>query len=263
MLAKRVNSRIREIEEERKHIFMPDLTLLDLLQSGAHFGHKTSRWNPKMKPYIYTVRNDIHILDLEKTKKGLLKAAQIASDIVSKGGTVLFIGTKRQSRDIMKQQAIEAGMPFVNVRWLGGTFTNFKTIQKTVRKLEKMHELKNSGELETRYTKKERLLIEREIEKLEKLFEGIKSMRKLPEAVFIADINYDDIAVTEARKAGVKVIGIVDSNSNPDNVDCVVPCNDDATQAIELVASFIAKNIKDAKTTQVAAAPVESKEVAK
>ncbi len=232
---------------------MPDLSLLDLLQSGAHFGHKTSRWNPKMKPYIYTVRNDIHILDLEKTKKGLLKAANAAAEIVSKGGNILFIGTKRQARDIVKKHAVDAGMPFINVRWLGGTFTNFKTIQKTVRKLEKLHDLKNSGELETRYTKKERLLIEREIEKLEKLFEGIKGMRRLPEAVFIADVNYDDIALTEAKKAGVKIIAIADSNSNPDAIDFVIPCNDDATQAIELVIGHVAKAVKDAKTTQVVA----------
>jgi small subunit ribosomal protein S2 len=234
---------------------MPDLSLLDLLQSGAHFGHKTSRWNPKMKPYIFTTRNDIHILDLEKTKRGLLKAATAAADITAKGGTILFIGTKRQSRDIVKKQALECGMPFINVRWLGGTFTNFKTIQKTVRKLEKLHELKTSGDLETRYTKKERLLIEREIEKLEKLFEGIKGMRRLPEAVFIADVNYDDIALTEAKKSGVKIIGIVDSNSNPDNIDYVIPCNDDATQAIELVVSFVAQAIKEAKTAQTLAQP--------
>lgn len=235
---------------------MQDISLLDLLQSGAHFGHKTSRWNPKMKPYIYTTRNDIHILDLEKTKKGLLKAATAASEIVSKGGNILFIGTKRQSRDIVKKQAIEAGMPFINVRWLGGTFTNFKTIQKTVRKLEKLHELKASGDLETRYTKKERLLIEREIEKLEKLFEGIKGMKRLPDAVFIADVNYDDIALTESKKAGVKIIAIADSNSNPDNIDFLIPCNDDATQAIELVVGFVAQAIKDAKVSQTVAQPV-------
>lgn len=240
---------------------MPDLSLLDLLQSGAHFGHKTSRWNPKMKPYIYTVRNDIHILDLEKTKKGLVKAANAAAEIVSKGGNILFIGTKRQARDIMKKHAIDSGMPFINVRWLGGTFTNFKTIQKTIRKLEKLHDLKNSGELETRYTKKERLLMEREIEKLEKLFEGIKGMRRLPEAVFIADVNYDDIALTEAKKAGVKIIAIADSNSNPDGIDFVIPCNDDATQAIELIVGHVSKAVKEAKSTQTVAKAEEGEKV--
>src|SRR4051812_10211931 len=150
---------------------MKDVSLLDLLKSGAHFGHTTSRWNPKMKPYIFTVRNNIHILDLEKTKKALLKAMKFAQETAAKGGLIVFVGTKRQSKDIVKQTATAAGMPYVNVRWLGGTFTNFRTIQKTIRKLERLENLKASGELLTKYTKKERLLIEREIEKLKKLFE--------------------------------------------------------------------------------------------
>ncbi len=227
---------------------MKDVSLLELLKSGAHFGHKTSRWNPKMKSYIYTVRNDIHILDLEKTRKALMKAADFAGSVAQNGGTILFIGTKRQARNIIKKQAEMAGMPFVNVRWLGGTFTNFKTIQKTVRKLEKLQELKASGELDSRYTKKERLLVEREIEKLEKLFEGVKDVRRIPQAVFIADINYDDIALAEARKMKVPIIAIVDTNSNPEGVDYPIPCNDDATQAIELVTGFVAEVIKEKKS---------------
>ena len=234
---------------------MKDITLLELLQSGAHFGHKTSRWNPKMKSYIYTVRNDIHILDLEKTRKALVKAAEFAGSIAQQGGTILFIGTKRQARNIIKAQAQIAGQPFINVRWLGGTFTNFKTIQRTIRKLEKLQELKISGEFETRYTKKERLLMEREIEKLEKLFEGVKDVKKLPQAVFIADINYDDIALAEARKMKVPVIAVVDTNSNPEGVTYPIPCNDDATAAIELVTSFIANVIKEKKSAAPATAP--------
>lgn len=227
---------------------MKDISLLELLKSGAHFGHKTSRWNPKMKSYIYTVRNDIHILDLEKTRKALLQAAEFAGSVAQAGGTILFIGTKRQARNIIKKQAQVAGMPFVNVRWLGGAFTNFKTIQRTVRKMEKLQELKASGQLESRYTKKERLLVEREIEKLEKLFEGFKDVKRMPQAVFIADINYDDIALAEARKMKVPIIAVVDTNSNPEGVDYPIPCNDDATQAIELVASFIAETIKEKKS---------------
>lgn len=234
---------------------MKDISLLELLKSGAHFGHKTSRWNPKMKPYIFTVRNDIHILDLEKTKRGLLKAASFASDVASKGGLVLFVGTKRQSNEIIKKHASACGMPFINVRWLGGTFTNFKTIQKTIRKMEKLQEMQASGDLQTRYTKKERLLVEREIEKLNKLFEGIKDLRKMPEAVFIADVNYDDIALKEAQKMHIKVIGVTDSNSNPDGIDYVVPANDDATQAIEIIVGTIADAIAEGKATQVAPAP--------
>lgn len=226
---------------------MKDISLLDLLKSGAHFGHTTSRWNPKMKPYIFAIRNNIHILDLEKTKQQLLKAASFISNTASQGGTVLFVGTKRQSRDSIKRAATSCGMPYVNVRWLGGTFTNFKTIQKTIRKLEKLNQLKVSGELETKYTKKERLLVEREIEKLEKLFEGIKNLKKLPEAIFVADINYDDIAVAEARKMRVKIVGLVDSNSNPQAVDYPIPCNDDAAKAVELMTTVIAEAVEEGK----------------
>ncbi len=236
---------------------MRDISLLELLHSGAHFGHKTSRWNPKMKPYIFTVRNDIHILDLEKTRQQLLSAANFAKTVASQGGTILFIGTKRQAKEIVKNQALASGMPYVNVRWLGGTFTNFRTIQKTVRKLEKLQELKTTGELETRYTKKERLLIEREIEKLNKLFEGVKNLKRLPEAVFIADVNYDDIALKESIKSKVKIIGVVDSNSDPENIDYPIPCNDDATKAIELVASVIAEAINEGKNLYTAAPSAE------
>ncbi len=241
---------------------MKDISLLELLKSGAHFGHRTSRWNPKMKPYIFTVRNDIHILDLEKTRQGLLKAASFAGDLASKGGTILFVGTKRQARDIVQKEAEAAGMPYVTVRWLGGTFTNFKTIQRTIRKLEKLQELKASGELETRYTKKERLLIEREIEKLEKLFRGIKSVKRLPEAIFVTDINYDEIAVKEARKQGVKIIGVVDSNGNPEGIDYVVPCNDDATQAIALVATVVSEAVIEGKNRFTEAADAAAAAVA-
>ena len=228
---------------------MKEISLLELLQSGAHFGHKTSRWNPKMKPYIFTVRNDIHILDLDKTRKALTKALDFVGSVAQTGGTVLFIGTKRQARSIVETQAKLAGQPFINVRWLGGTFTNFKTIQRTVRKLEKLQELKASGQLESRYTKKERLLVEREIEKLQKLFAGMKDMKRIPQAVFIADVNHDDIALAEARKMKVPVIAIVDTNSDPEGVDYPIPCNDDATAAIELITSAVAQVVKEQKAT--------------
>lgn len=217
-----------------------------------------------MKPYIFTVRNNIHILDLEKTRQRMLVAASFVSDTVAMGGTILFVGTKRQSKDIIKKVAEQAGQPYINVRWLGGTFTNFKTIQRTVRKLEKLRELKTSGELESRYTKKERLLVVREIEKLEKLFEGIQGMRKLPEAIFVADINYDDISVAEARKVKVKVVGVVDSNSDPSKVDYPIPCNDDATRAIELIATVIGEAVQEGKNRYAAQAsvPQPTKEIA-
>jgi len=221
---------------------MQEVSLLELLKSGAHFGHATSRWNPKMKPYIFASRSGIHILDLEKTKKGLLKAMNFAKDIASKGGTILFVGTKKQTRDIVKAAAIACSMPFVNIRWLGGTFTNFRTIQKTVRKLEKMEDLKLSGEIE-RYTKKERLMIDREIEKLKKLFEGIKNLKKIPDAVFVTDVKHDAIAIQESKKAKVKTIGVVDTNCSPEGLDCVIPCNDDAAKAIALVAAALSEAV--------------------
>lgn len=232
---------------------MKEITLLELLKSGAHFGHNTSRWNPKMKPYIFTVRNNIHILDLEKTKKALTEALTYLKSVVAKGGTVLFVGTKRQTKEIVKNAAVSCGMPYINVRWLGGTFTNFKTIQKTIRKLEKLENLKATGELESHYTKKERLLVEREIEKMKKLFEGIVNMKKLPEAIFVTDVKHEDIAVKEAKKSRVSVVGLVDTNCSPENVDYIIPCNDDATKAVELIATAASEAIVEGKT---AASPV-------
>jgi small subunit ribosomal protein S2 len=186
---------------------------------------------------------------LEKTKKSLEKARDFAKDTVSKGGTILFVGTKRQSKAILKAAAEAANMPYVNVRWLGGTFTNYRTIQRTIRKLEKLESLKSSGELQSKYTKKERLLIEREIEKLKKLFEGIQSMKRLPEAIFVTDVKHDDIAVKEAQKSKIKIIGLVDSNSNPDGIDFPIPANDDATKAIELIAGIISEAISEGVKT--------------
>src|SRR3989344_6761497 len=237
---------------------MKDITLLELLKSGAHFGHSASRWNTKMKPYIFASRSCIHIFDLEKTKKSLAKAMEYARNRAAHGGTILFVGTKKQSRQIVKTAAISANCPYVDIRWLGGPFTNFRTIQKTIRKLEKLEGLKASGEIE-RYTKKEQLMIEREIEKLKKLFEGVASMKKMPEALFITDVKHDLIAVKEAKKSKVKVIGVVDSNASPESVDYVIPCNDDATKAIELVVAAMAEAIKESKTPGPAAMKEEGK----
>lgn len=243
---------INRILADKKEKTMKDITLLELLKSGAHFGHTTSRWNPKMKPYIFSSRNNIHILDLEKTKQSLLKAAEFAKTTVGKGGIILFVGTKKQSKETLKNAAISCDMPYINVRWLGGTFTNFKTIQKTIRKLEKLENMKATGELESRYTKKERLMIEREINKLKKLFEGIVGMKRLPEAIFVTDVKHEDIAVKEAKKSRVKIIGIADTNSDPEKLDFPIPCNDDSAKAVELVCKYIAEAINESKTaTQI------------
>lgn len=222
---------------------MKDVSLYELLKSGAHFGHKTSRWNPKMKPFIYTVRNDIHIFDLEKTRKAILKAADFLAKTAQNGGNILFVGTKRQLRNIVRAKAEMAAVPFVNVRWLGGTFTNFKTIQKTIRKMEKLQELSESPDFLTRYTKKERLLMQRDLSKMMKLFAGVKDLKRIPEVIFIADVHHDDIAVKEAQKSKVKIVGIVDSNTSPEGVDYVIPCNDDAAGAVELVSEVLADAI--------------------
>ena len=241
---------------------MKEVTLSDLLKSGAHFGHQTSRWNPKMAPYIFTVRNNIHILDLEKTRSQLVKAMEFAKDVAAKGGSVLFVGTKRQSKQAVRDAAIACGMPYIVTRWLGGTFTNFRTIQKTIKKMERYETLKMNGELESNYTKKERLLVERELVKMKTLFEGIKDLRKLPEAVLIFDVNYDDIALTEAKKSNVKIIGVVDTNSNPGGIDYPIPSNDDAIKAIQFVAEAMSAAISEGKKNFVPSAPVatETKE---
>ena len=232
---------------------MKDIQLSDLLKSGAHFGHQTSRWNPKMKSYIYTVRNNIHIMDLEKTRSKLLDAMTFAKETAAKGGVVLFVGTKRQSKDVVKAAAVASGMPYVITRWLGGTFTNFRTIQKSIKKMERYENLKASGEMQKNYTKKEGLMMERELTKMKTLFEGIKDLRKLPEAVVIFDVNHDEIALTEAQASKVKIIGVVDTNSNPDKIDYPIPSNDDAIKAIELIANAISDAISEGKKSFVPA----------
>lgn len=230
-------------------------TLEELLNAGVHFGHLSSRWNPKMQPYIFTTRNRIHVLNLEKTLDKLKLAMDYAKNIAAGGGTILFVGTKRQAKDEVKKAALSCGMPYVTIRWLGGTFTNFKTIQKTIRKLERLQKLRESSDFEVKYIKKERLLIEREIAKLENLFEGIKTLKKLPEAVFAIDINHDKIAVKEAKSVGVKIIGLADSNSDPEAIEYAIPSNDDAIKAISLMANLIAGAINEGRVSALAAIP--------
>ncbi len=234
-------------------------TLEELLTAGVYFGHIASRWNPKMRPYIFATRNNIHVINLELTLEKLKIALDFVKDIVSKGGIVLFVGTKRQAKEEVAKAAQSCSMPYVTIRWLGGTFTNFKTIQKTIKKLEKLQKLQSSEDFEVKYIKKERLLIEREIQKLEKLFAGIKTLKRLPEAVFVADINHDQIAVREAKIAGVKVIGLVDTNSDPESTDYPIPSNDDSIKAISLMVSLVAQAVNEGKTQVVTAAVEEKK----
>lgn len=222
-------------------------SLEELLKAGVHFGHLSSRWNPKMKPFIFGTLNKIHVINLEKTLEKLTSVLEFVQDLTSRGGTVLFVGTKRQAKDEVRKAANSCGMPYVTIRWLGGTFTNFKTIQKTIKKLERLIKLKESPDFDLKYTKKERLLIEREIEKLSNLFEGIKSMKKLPEAIFVIDVNHDEIAVKEAKASGIKIIGLLDTNSDPSVVDFAIPSNDDAIKAITLMSSLIAQAVNEGK----------------
>ncbi len=242
---------------------MKPITLMDMLKAGVHFGHKTSLWNPKMAGYIYTQRNNIHILDLEKTKSKLSSALAFAKDVASRGGNVLFVGTKRQAKDVVRKAAESAGMPYVVTRWLGGTFTNFRTIQKTIKKMERYEKMIADGEIK-KYTKKEQLMIAREVEKMKLFFSGIKDMKKLPEAIFVLDVKYDHIPVEEARQSKVKILGLVDTNADPSKIDYVIPSNDDAIKVIEYMAISMAEAINDGKkNAQSAVVMTEGAAVAK
>ncbi len=217
---------------------MKKITLKELLEAGCHFGHQTVRWNPKMKPYIFEAREGIHIFDLVKTKEGLEAACAFVKATASQGKKILFVGTKRQAKEIIEKTAKKAGMPYVSERWLGGTLTNFEQIQKSLEKLETLKKEKEESKYKE-YTKKENLLIDREIVRLEKFFGGLTSLEKLPEALFVVDVKTEAGAVQEASRKEIPVVGIVDTNSDPDLVDYVIPGNDDAQKSIELIVGVI------------------------
>jgi small subunit ribosomal protein S2 len=227
---------------------MITINLMDMLKAGVHFGHKTSLWNPKMAGYIYAQRNNIHILDLEKTKAKLSLALSFAKEVAARGGIILFVGTKRQAKDVVKKAAESCGMPYVVTRWLGGMFTNFRTIQKTIKKMERYEKMIQDGEIK-KYTKKEQLMIAREVEKMKLFFSGFKDVKKLPDAVFVLDVKYDHIPVEEARQSKVKVVGLVDTNSDPSKVDYIIPSNDDAIKVIEFMANAMAEAISEGKNS--------------
>ena len=214
-------------------------TMKDLLEAGVHFGHQTQRWNPKMDKYIYGDKSGIHILDLRITYESLEKAQDFVQKLVANSGKVLFVGTKPQAQKVIEEQALRAQMPYVNHRWLGGMLTNFKTIIKRVVYLNELNALESSGEINA-YPKPERLRIRREIDKLTKSIGGIANMNKLPEAIFIVDLLNETTALTEASKLDIPIIGLADSNVDPENVDFVIPGNDDAIRSIEVVATTIA-----------------------
>jgi small subunit ribosomal protein S2 len=217
---------------------MAVVTMKQLLEAGVHFGHQTRRWNPKMKPYIFTERNGIYIIDLQKTVKMMEDAYAFVRDVVADGGTVLFVGTKKQAQNTIREEAERCGMFYVNVRWLGGMLTNFQTIRKRVQRLQEIEDMEADGSLELR-PKKEVLQILKEKEKLEKFLGGVREMTELPDAVFVVDPRKERIAVQEARKLNIPIVAIVDTNCDPDEVDYIIPGNDDAIRAIKLICGKI------------------------
>lgn len=229
-----------------------EITMRALLEAGVHFGHRTRRWNPKMRPYIFTERNGIHIIDLGQTLEALHKAYEAVQRVSANGGQVLFAGTKRQAQDIIVQQAQRAGMPYVNERWLGGTLTNFRTIYSRVEYLLDLENRKMRGELEL-LPKKERLNIDREIDKLNRRLGGLKNMNTLPDMLYVVDVYREDIAVHEADILDIPVVAMVDTNSDPTPVDIVIPSNDDAIRAIRLITSYIADAVVEGQQMREAA----------
>jgi small subunit ribosomal protein S2 len=218
---------------------MSVVSMKALLETGVHFGHRTRRWNPKMKAYIFTERNGIHILDLQQTLVNLEKAYDVVRDTVAEGGQILFVGTKRQAQDTIAREAARASQPYVNQRWLGGTLTNWQTIRQRIDYLDQLEERRDSGELEL-LKKKERLQLLREIEKLTNRLGGIRKMAALPAMLFVVDVNHEETAVREANILGLPIIAMVDTNCDPDPIDHVIPSNDDAIRAIKLIASKVA-----------------------
>ena len=243
---------------------MAVISMKQLLEAGVHFGHQTRRWNPKMAPYIFTERNGIYIIDLQKTVKKLDEAYAFIKSVAENGDNVLFVGTKKQAGDSVKEEALRAGAYYVNARWLGGMMTNFKTIQRRIARLEQLHTMQEDGTFNL-LPKKEVVKLELEIEKLEKYLGGIKDMKKLPGALFIVDPRKEKIAVSEAKKLGIPVVAIVDTNCDPDDADYVIPGNDDAIRAVKLIAGAMADAIIEGRQGEqqaAEAAEAESEEAA-
>ena len=225
---------------------MAEVTMKQLLEAGVHFGHQTRRWNPKMRPYIYGERNGIHIIDLRQTLSQITDAMEFVKNLVADGGSILFVGTKKQAQVAIAEEATRCGMPFVNFRWLGGMLTNFSTIQKRVFYIRELRRMEASGEI-NELPKKERLRLRRELAKLEQNLGGVADMQRLPDAVFIVDVNTEATAVREATRLGLPVIALIDSNSDPDGIEYVIPGNDDAIRAAGLVAGAIADAVLEGK----------------
>ncbi len=225
---------------------MSNVTMREMLEAGVHFGHQARYWNPKMAPYLFGQRNKIHIINLEQSLPMYDEAVNFLSKLAAKKGTIMFVGTKRTAQNVIQEEALRCGMPFVNRRWLGGLLTNYKTVKQSINRMKSLEALETDGTLE-KMTKKDQLRRLRELEKLSRGLSGIKDMGGLPDALFVVDVGYENIAVSEAKKLGIPVVGVVDSNNNPDNIDYVIPGNDDAIRSIRLYAKGIADAILDSR----------------
>lgn len=219
---------------------MAEIVVKDILEAGVHFGHKASRWNPKMRPYIYGRRNKIHIIDLKETIRGLVRAQKYLQKVSAQGSLVLFVGTKRQAQEAVQDAAVACGMPYCTERWLGGTLTNFRTVRARLRRLEELENLETTGELLTKYSKKQQSRLNRELKKIRTNLGGIREMNRLPEAVFIVDPSKEKNCVAECRALGVKVVSLIDTDSNPDMVDLAIPGNDDSIRSIRIILGHLA-----------------------
>ncbi|AMQ20169.1 30S ribosomal protein S2 [Geobacillus sp. JS12] len=235
---------------------MSVISMKQLLEAGVHFGHQTRRWNPKMKKYIFTERNGIYIIDLQKTVKKVEEAYNFVRELAANGGKILFVGTKKQAQESVKEEAERCGMFYVNQRWLGGTLTNFATIQKRIKRLREIEKMEEDGVFDV-LPKKEVIRLKKEKERLEKFLGGIKDMKELPDALFVIDPRKERIAVAEARKLNIPIIGIVDTNCDPDEIDYVIPANDDAIRAVKLLTSKIADAVLEAKQGEEVAVAAE------
>ncbi len=227
---------------------MAAVTMRQMLESGVHFGHQTRYWNPKMANYLFGARSKIHIIDLDKTLPLFNDAMNYLGQMAANKGTILFVGTKKAARKVVAEQAALCGMPYVNHRWLGGMLTNFKTIKKSIARLKELEAMKEDGTLYQRFGKKEALGMERELEKLDRSLGGIKDMKGIPDVIFVLDVGYEKNAISEAKKLGIPVVGIVDSNNSPDEIDYVIPGNDDSIRAIKLYCESAAAAVQEAKT---------------
>jgi small subunit ribosomal protein S2 len=236
----------RKRRKNAKEYEMAKVSMKALLESGVHFGHRTHRWNPHMKQYIFTERNGIHIIDLQQTVKSLESVYKLVRDLVAEGGVLLFVGTKRQAHETIQEEAERCGMPYVTVRWLGGMLTNWVTMRQRINELERLERMREKGEFE-RLTKKEGLMLERKIDKLESRFGGIRKMHRLPDAVFIVDIRREETAVREANTLEIPIVALVDTNCDPRLVDHIIPSNDDAIRAIKLMVALIADAVMEGR----------------